>query len=129
MKPRHQLSYFISYHGRDMACCFQCIPNAEVGVIERFGKFQGLASPGFTCICWPCDSVSLQIWCKNGWSFFIKFHAKMSSFEVMEVLLLRLFVAFLNIFVFPFSVSLRLLRGSPPVSSSLMCAWRPRFVP
>lgn len=30
----------------NMACCFQCIPNAEIGVIERLGKYQGLAQPG-----------------------------------------------------------------------------------
>ncbi len=30
-----------------MACCFQCIPNAEIGVVERLGKYQSLAQPGW----------------------------------------------------------------------------------
>ncbi|CAM9777825.1 unnamed protein product [Ascophyllum nodosum] len=44
-----------------MACCFQCIPNAEIGVIERLGKFQALASPGFHCILWPFDNIVARI--------------------------------------------------------------------
>ncbi|CAM9975749.1 unnamed protein product [Ectocarpus sp. 6 AP-2014] len=45
----------------NMACCFQCIPNAEIGVIERLGKYQGLAQPGFTCILWPLDSIVAKL--------------------------------------------------------------------
>ncbi|CAN0034760.1 unnamed protein product [Pylaiella littoralis] len=44
-----------------MACCFQCIPNAEIGVIERLGKYQGLAQPGFTCILWPFDKIVAKL--------------------------------------------------------------------
>ncbi len=41
-----------------MAFCFQCVSNSEVGVVERLGKFAGLASPGLNIICWPIDNVS-----------------------------------------------------------------------
>lgn len=29
-------------------------------MIERLGKYQGLAQPGFTCILWPLDNVSIR---------------------------------------------------------------------
>lgn len=41
-----------------MALCLQCVSNSEVGIIERLGKFTGLASPGLNCILWPIDVVS-----------------------------------------------------------------------
>lgn len=44
-------------HSVNMAFCFQCVSNSEVGVVERLGKFTGLASPGLNCICWPLDVV------------------------------------------------------------------------
>ncbi|CAM9777682.1 unnamed protein product [Ascophyllum nodosum] len=44
-----------------MACCFQCIPNAEIGVIERLGKFEVLAPPGLNFIFWPFDKVVARI--------------------------------------------------------------------
>lgn len=44
-----------------MAFCFQCVSNSEVGVVERLGKFTGLASPGLNCILWPIDNVSTTL--------------------------------------------------------------------
>ncbi|CAN0153152.1 unnamed protein product [Hapterophycus canaliculatus] len=44
-----------------MALCLQCVSNSEVGVVERLGKFTGLASPGLNCICWPLDVVVARI--------------------------------------------------------------------
>ncbi|CAM9777613.1 unnamed protein product [Ascophyllum nodosum] len=44
-----------------MAYCLHCIPNAEVGVIERLGKYQDLAQPGLNCICWPVDVIVARI--------------------------------------------------------------------
>ena len=47
-----------------MAFCFQCVSNSEVGVVERLGKFTGLASPGLNCILWPIDNVSTTCTCR-----------------------------------------------------------------
>ncbi|KAK9808140.1 hypothetical protein WJX73_001299 [Symbiochloris irregularis] len=34
-----------------MGLCFSCIDNAQVGVVEKFGKYQRIAHPGFNCVC------------------------------------------------------------------------------
>lgn len=44
----------------NMAFCLQCVSNSEVGIIERLGKYTGLASPGLNCILWPIDVVSVM---------------------------------------------------------------------
>lgn len=44
----------------NMAFCLQCVSNSEVGIIERLGKYTGLASPGLNCILWPIDVVSVR---------------------------------------------------------------------
>jgi len=41
-----------------MSCCFTCISTGEVGVIQRFGKFQKVARPGCNFVCWPIANVS-----------------------------------------------------------------------
>jgi len=45
-------------------CCIQCIQTSTVGVIERCGKFQGLATPGLNCLFWPFDTVAGGINCR-----------------------------------------------------------------
>ncbi|CAM9915489.1 unnamed protein product, partial [Ectocarpus fasciculatus] len=45
----------------NMAFCFQCVSNSEVGVVERLGKFTGLAAPGLNCILWPIDNIVAKI--------------------------------------------------------------------
>lgn len=47
-----------------MGCCF-CVPQSEIGLIERFGEFSRIARPGLHCIV-PCahslaGSVSLRV--------------------------------------------------------------------
>ena len=39
-------------------CCCSCIDTGSVGVIQKFGEYQGLQEPGCSCICWPCTTVS-----------------------------------------------------------------------
>ena len=39
-------------------CCFSCIDTGSVGVVQKFGEYQGLQEPGCSCICWPCTTVS-----------------------------------------------------------------------
>mmetsp|Transcript_33635 Transcript_33635/g.44385 ORF Transcript_33635/g.44385 Transcript_33635/m.44385 type:complete len:293 (+) Transcript_33635:144-1022(+) len=47
------------HSARTTGClCFQCVGTANVGVIERCGKFQGLATPGLNCLLWPLDSIA-----------------------------------------------------------------------
>lgn len=33
-----------------MGVCFSCVDNAQVGIVERFGKFERIAHPGFNCL-------------------------------------------------------------------------------
>mmetsp|Transcript_17379 Transcript_17379/g.40920 ORF Transcript_17379/g.40920 Transcript_17379/m.40920 type:complete len:287 (+) Transcript_17379:57-917(+) len=52
-------------------CCLSCIETGSVGVVQKFGEFQGLQEPGCNCVCFPCttvQSVSLavnQIQCQS----------------------------------------------------------------
>jgi regulator of protease activity HflC (stomatin/prohibitin superfamily) len=39
-------------------CCFTTISTSDVGVIERFGKFNRLANPGCVFVCCPYEIVS-----------------------------------------------------------------------
>ena len=45
-----------------MSCCCVCISTAEVGIVERCGKFERLGNPGCNCLnpC-LCESVAEQI--------------------------------------------------------------------
>jgi regulator of protease activity HflC (stomatin/prohibitin superfamily) len=40
--------------------CFCCgsIPETEYGILQRFGKFVGVLSPGLACFVWPCTNVA-----------------------------------------------------------------------
>lgn len=37
--------------------CIECVDTATLGIVERFGNFTNVLSPGFNLICWPIDSV------------------------------------------------------------------------
>jgi len=39
-------------------CCCVCVPETNYGVMQRWGKFAGILSPGFSCFLWPCTSVA-----------------------------------------------------------------------
>lgn len=38
-------------------CCFQCIRQTEVGVVEDLGQFKRLLGPGIHCIMWPITNI------------------------------------------------------------------------
>lgn len=40
-----------------MCLCFDCISSGEVGVVERFGKFNRLAEAGCIPYCWPYENI------------------------------------------------------------------------
>lgn len=45
-------------------CCCSCVDTGSVGVIQKFGEYQGVQEPGCSCICWPIttvDPVSLAV--------------------------------------------------------------------
>ncbi len=35
-------------------CCCMCVEQAKVGIVERFGKYERIAEPGFQCVNWIC---------------------------------------------------------------------------
>ena len=39
-------------------CCCSCVQTGSVGVIQKFGEYQGLQEPGCNCICFPITTVS-----------------------------------------------------------------------
>jgi len=39
-------------------CCCICIPEKEFGILQRFGRFAGVAPPGASYFCWPCTSLN-----------------------------------------------------------------------
>jgi len=39
-------------------CCFTCVRTQEVGVVEDFGQFKKLLSPGLHVILWPIQNVA-----------------------------------------------------------------------
>ena len=42
-----------------MSCfCCACVSSGEIGIVEKFGKFQRLASPGLQVICWPFECMA-----------------------------------------------------------------------
>ncbi|CAJ1416229.1 unnamed protein product [Effrenium voratum] len=47
-----------------MPCCCSCVETGSVGVVQRFGEYQGVQQPGCAFICWPCTTskaVSLAV--------------------------------------------------------------------
>jgi regulator of protease activity HflC (stomatin/prohibitin superfamily) len=42
-------------------CCFECITTAEIGIIEKCGKWDRMAHPGPTLICWPFYTVAGRV--------------------------------------------------------------------
>ena len=38
-------------------CCLSCIPTGSIGVVQKFGEYQGWQEPGCSCICFPCTTV------------------------------------------------------------------------
>eukprot|EP00435_Cladocopium_sp_Y103_P011258 s3545_g2.t3 len=45
-------------------CCCSCVDTGSVGVVQKFGEYQGVQEPGCSCICWPIttvDPVSLAV--------------------------------------------------------------------
>ncbi|GKY98932.1 hypothetical protein MPSEU_000849000 [Mayamaea pseudoterrestris] len=38
-------------------CCFQCVRQQEVAVVENLGEFKELLDPGLHCILWPLQCV------------------------------------------------------------------------
>jgi hypothetical protein len=35
-------------------CCCMCVEQAKVGIVEKFGKYERIAEPGFQCVNWIC---------------------------------------------------------------------------
>ena len=44
-----------------MSCCFTTISTSHVGVFERFGKFNRLASPGLVFVCCPYEIIAGKV--------------------------------------------------------------------
>jgi len=42
-------------------CCFECVTTAEIGIIERCGKFDRMAKPGPHLICWPFYTIAGRV--------------------------------------------------------------------
>lgn len=42
-------------------CCCACISETNFAIVERWGKFSRILSPGCTCLSWPCESVSGEV--------------------------------------------------------------------
>ncbi len=38
--------------------CFGCVDSSQRGVVQQFGKFSSLATPGLNFILWPCQTIS-----------------------------------------------------------------------
>lgn len=38
-------------------CCLQCVRTTEVGILENFGRFEGLLEPGLHLIPWPLVDI------------------------------------------------------------------------
>ncbi len=38
--------------------CFGCVDSSQRGVVQQFGKFSHLATPGLNFIIWPCQTIS-----------------------------------------------------------------------
>jgi len=39
-------------------CCCSCIETGAVGVVQKFGEYQGTQEPGCTCVCFPITTVA-----------------------------------------------------------------------
>ncbi len=35
-------------------CCCMCVEQARVGIVEKWGKYERIAAPGFQCVNWIC---------------------------------------------------------------------------
>mmetsp|Transcript_30698 Transcript_30698/g.98929 ORF Transcript_30698/g.98929 Transcript_30698/m.98929 type:complete len:291 (-) Transcript_30698:266-1138(-) len=46
---------------REGCCCCECVETSEVGVIERCGQYDRLASAGFHCLQWPCEAIAGRV--------------------------------------------------------------------
>lgn len=42
-----------------MTCCCPCVPTGTLGVIQTWGKYEGVQEPGCSCICFPITQVRL----------------------------------------------------------------------
>ena len=38
-------------------CCCQCVSTGQIGVIENLGQYKRFAHPGFSCLCYPFESI------------------------------------------------------------------------
>ena len=38
-------------------CCVGCVDSSERGIVQYFGKFSYIASPGLSCIFWPFQTL------------------------------------------------------------------------
>jgi len=48
----------MSINNASTCCCCASIPETEYGLLQRFGKFVGVLSPGLACYFWPCTTVA-----------------------------------------------------------------------
>jgi len=42
-------------------CCFECVTTAEIGIIEKCGKYERLAAAGPHFICWPFYTIAGRV--------------------------------------------------------------------
>mmetsp|Transcript_20475 Transcript_20475/g.26541 ORF Transcript_20475/g.26541 Transcript_20475/m.26541 type:complete len:310 (-) Transcript_20475:398-1327(-) len=42
-------------------CCFECVQTSEVGVIEKCGQYDRLASAGFHCLMYPFEAIAGRV--------------------------------------------------------------------
>lgn len=42
-------------------CCFQCISQGQIGIVERFGTYSHPAEPGLNWMCWPMDNIPITL--------------------------------------------------------------------
>ena len=38
--------------------CFGCVDSSQRGVVQQFGKYQYVAAPGLTLLCWPFQTIA-----------------------------------------------------------------------
>ena len=38
--------------------CFGCVDSSERGIVQNFGKFNYVADPGLSLICWPFQTIA-----------------------------------------------------------------------
>ena len=57
LKPRARAGGRGATKRLNMPCCIECIQTAEVGIVERCGKYYRQAGPGANCVCYPVDEI------------------------------------------------------------------------